>query len=458
MPRALGVPAHAPLWLKRAQRLLVSLLAAVFVWLSIINQQDPMVIRSAVNIPVPCPQLDPSLECQDIEDTLTARLRAPQSAWSDLNPPFHQYLTVALTAENPDADFATGTHRFRCRMDSAVERLEILAFGRVSEAAGLCNVRIAFRAAPAPDGDARADAPSNRRVTLPVTLERVGEIPDGFALESLALDHQYVTLVGAPEQVALAARALAYIPLYSYAFHSLQGRFEMPVSVQIADRDGNILSDVTVEPASLTASLTYSPLPNTRQVRIAPQTALEVPSGYTLVQVKSDPEHVILQGPTTLLETVPDPLRVPIADAPASLTRTTTLTAPLTVPAGAAANVEAVTFTWEVAHVMLNNTQRAQALCLQAHPDWAYDFGAVFLHLRGPFEAFDRLYEMEAGGDFQWQVLYDCPAEEGTFSLRASRFVFQHADVEASALITLISHDPPMLNVRVRAQPAASDS
>ena len=54
MPRALGVPAHAPLWLKRAQRLLVSLLAAVFVWLSIINQQDPMVIRSAVNIPVPC--------------------------------------------------------------------------------------------------------------------------------------------------------------------------------------------------------------------------------------------------------------------------------------------------------------------------------------------------------------------------------------------------------------------
>ena len=44
-------------WVQRLLRLVVALLASVFVWLIIISQQDPMIVRTIANVPVPCPDL-----------------------------------------------------------------------------------------------------------------------------------------------------------------------------------------------------------------------------------------------------------------------------------------------------------------------------------------------------------------------------------------------------------------
>ena len=284
-------------------------------------------------------------------------------------------------------------------------------------------------------------------------------MPDGFDLENLSLNVQYVTLAGPADLVQRAARAVAYIPLYSYVFSSQQKGFEMPVPIQIVDTDGIALAGLDISPKSLVATLSYSPLPNTRQVRVLPEPEVKVASGYKLAELQSNPEFVILQGPETVLNSVADPLLVGLADLPESLTRTTEVTATLVVPPGTTANVAEVTFTWEIDHVILDNTLRADATCLQEHPDLVYDFATVFIHLRGPFEAFNLLHEKQAAGDFQWQVLYDCPQEVGTYSLSASRFNFQDEDVEASNLITMVSHDPPQLEVRVGRRPVQeSDS
>lgn len=440
------------LWIKRIQRLLVSLLSAVFVWLSIINQQDPMIIRSVTNIPVPCPELAGTLlACDDIADTLQAQVRAPQSVWERLPTPYYQHLTVTLLAEEPQTGFTADMPFFPCRVISRVAGLQVLAFHNASDEADIpCGVGIPRLVVPPPVDISPDDEDVEEHILVPITIERVGEVPDGFILENLVLNHQYVETWGTEEQLALIAKALAYIPLYSSAFSTQNNRFEMPVPVQLVDREGNVLTDLGMEPATLVAILQYSPLPNTRRIRVVPDTQLAIPSGYRLVQIRSVPEYVTLQGPAEFLDVMPDPLLVSIREDIQTITRTTTLTAPLSVPSDIATNVQEVTFTWEVDHVILDNTQRAGAVCAEEEPDLVYDFAAIYLHLRGPYEAFDQLYAMEAAGDFQWQVLYDCPTEEGGFTLRAQEFVYQHESVEASQLITMISHDPPEMQLQVR--------
>jgi len=445
------------LWVRRARRLLVSLAAALFMWLSIVNQQDPMIVRTVANVPIPCPEVEVAqLSCDSITDTLTLRLRAPRSAWEELNSPYHQYLAVSMIPQNSETEPDADGPLFLCHLEPRQGRLQVLDYRLASAGPGeLCLLAVPF-AALVSQGDAQAGERASQ--TLPVSPERVGEVPDGFNLENLSLNVQYVTLAGPTELVRRAVRAVAYIPLYSYVFSPQQAGFEMPVPIQIVDAEGNVLTDLDVSPSSLVATLRYSPLPNTRQVRVLPEAQVEVASGYRLAEMHSDPEFVVLQGPEEVLGNVSDPLVIRLSDLPEPLTRTTRVTTTLVVPPGTTANVAEVAFTWEVEHVILDNTLRAEAACLQESPHLAYDFAAVFLHLRGPFEAFNQLYEMQAAGDFAWQVLYDCPQEEGTYSLRASSFVFRDEDVESSNLITMVSHDPPQLEVRVGSRPPDAES
>lgn len=440
------------LWVLRGRRLLVSLLAAVFVWLTIVNQQDPMVVRTVADVPIPCPEVDVAeLACDSITDSLTIRLRAPLSVWEELNSPIHQYLEVKMAPQNSDTEPDADGPLFQCRLDSRQGQLQVLEYRLASVRPGdPCLLAIPFAGVVS---QTNIDPGNRTSQILSVSEERVGEVPDGFDLENLSLNVQYVTLAGPAELVQRAERAVAYIPLYSYVFNSQQRGFEMPVPIQIVDADGIVLAGLDVTPKSLVAALSYSPLPNTRQIRVLPDPAVRVASGYILAEMQSNPEFVILQGPETILNSVTEPLLVGITNLPESLTRTTQVTSTLVVPTGTTANVAEVTFTWEIDHVILNNTLRANAACMQENPDLAYDFATVFLHLRGPFEAFNLLYEKQAAGDFQWQVLYDCPQEVGTYSLNASRFIFQDEDVESSSLITMVSHDPPQLEVRVGHRP-----
>ena len=151
-----------------------------------------------------------------------------------------------------------------------------------------------------------------------------------------------------------------------------------------------------------------------------------------------------------LLELVGDPMPVQSESPIEPPVRTNSFIAPLILPEGITANVEAVTFTLEVTHVILDNTQRAVAMCEVEDPDLIYDFAPIFLHLRGPYEAFNLLYAMAADGEFDWVVLYDCPAAEGSYDLAPTRFIFRHEDVEASDQITKISHDPPLMQLTVK--------
>ena len=440
------------LWMRRARRLLISLLAAIFVWLSIVNQQDPMIVRTITNVPIPCPEVDVAqLSCDSIADTLRLRLRMPRSVWDEMNSPYYQYLEISMAPQNSDTEPDAAGPLFLCHLKPRQGRVQVLEYRLESASPGdPCLLAIPFAALVS-----QGEATSGERVsqTLPVSEERIGEVPDGFNLENLSLNVQYVTLAGPTDLVRRAVRAVAYIPLYSYVFSPQQEGFEMPVPIQIMDAEGNVLPDLDVSPRSLVATLSYSPLPNTRQVRVLPEAQVEVASGYLLAEIRSDPEFVVLQGPEEVLGSMSDPLLIRLSDLPASLTRTTEVTATLVVPPGTTANVAEVTFIWEVDHVILNNTLRAEAACLQESPHLTYDFATVFLHLRGPFEAFNQLHEMQAAGDFTWQVLYDCPQEVGTYSLRASSFIFRDEDVESSDLITMVSHDPPQLEVRVGSRP-----
>ncbi len=448
-------PQGTGLWGQRMQRLLVSLAAAVFLWLSIINQQDPMIVRTIINVPVPCPEVDVAqLACDSITDTLRLRLRVPRSVWEEMNSPYYQYLEISMTPQNSDTEPDAGGPLFLCHLEPRQGRVQVLEYRLESASPGApCLLAIPFAALVA-QGEAASGERSSR--TLPVSEERVGEVPDGFNLENLSLNVQYVTLTGATDVVRRAVRAVAYIPFYSYVFSPQQEGFEMPVPIQIMDAEGNALTDLDVNPSSLVATLSYSPLPNTRQIRVRPESQVAVAGGYVLTQMHSEPELIILQGPEEVLVSVSDPLLVRVPDMPEALTRTTAVTATLVVPPGTTANVAEVTFTWEVDHVILDNTLQAEAACLQEDPNLVYDFATVFLHLRGPFEAFNQLLEMQAAGDFTWQVLYDCPQEAGTYSLQASSFIFRDEEVESSDLIVMVSHDPPQLEVRVGVRPAAA--
>ncbi len=439
------------IWIRRAQRLLVALLAAMFLWLSIINRQDPMLVRVVDNVPIPCPDLqDSDLICDPIEENLQVELRAPQSVWDDLTPPFHQYLTVSLSPLGEGRPLEAGAPLFNCHVETAPESIEILTYRTKSSLLeSPCRLHVNLQAPIVEEsGDGNGSLTGN--VLLPVTLERVGEIPDGFVLESLILDKRYVEIEGPLEQLERISKAQVFFPFYSYIFGAQEGEFAMPLSIRVLDREGNTLTGLELIPAAVTVSLQYSALPNTRRVSVVPAPAITIPSGYVLKAIQSEPEYVTLQGPTDLLDTVVDPMPVQSENPIDPPTRTFAFVAPLALPDGITANVEEVTFTLEVTHVILDNTQRAVAYCEEENPDLAYDFAPIFLHLRGPYEAFNLLYEMAADGEFDWAVLYDCPEEEGTFELTPTRFVFRHEEVEASNQITKISHDPPLMQLTVK--------
>lgn len=430
----------------------------MFVWLTILSQQDPMEVRTIAGMPIPCPEVDVAeLACDGITDALVVRVRASRSVWASLSPPYHQYLQATMSPQNSEAAPDAAGPLFECRMEPRQGDLHVLEHGLVSTGLqGPCLISIPFAAMVSQEA---ADGLIRGSQTLLVHEERVGVVPDGFSLQDLSLNVQYVTVEGPADTVARADRAVAFIPLYSYFFSAQRTSFEMPVPIQIVDAEGEALPDLAATPDSLVATLTYAALPNMRQLRVRPEPPAEAASGYRLIEVRSEPEFVVLEGSEAVLKTIPDPLPVPVAESPVGLTRTTASTAALVVPPDTTANVAEITFTWEVDHVFLDNTLPAEAACLDPQLDLSYDFSAVFLHLRGPYEAFNLLYERQSQGGFAWQVLYDCPQEPGAYTLNPARFVFQDEAVESSNLITLVSVDPPDLQVRIQSQPdRAADS
>ena len=434
-------------WFLRLLRLVVALAASVFVWLIIISQQDPMIVRTITNVPVPCPDLeDTDLQCTSVNATLTVRVRSSQSRWTDLQPPYVQYLEVQLQPADQEHELASGVPRFLCDATSLEPSLQVLSVQASSTPASApCEVDIALQSSP--EVSAEALALQEQSSLLPVTLVRVGDLPDGFVLEGTTLNTTHTVISGPQEDLTRLDRAVAYLPFYSTAFTTNTGAFELPLPVQAVDSDGNALPSLTADPSVVSAAVRFSSLPNTRRVRAVLEPPAAVPSGYSLIEVRTDPEFVLLRGPQDVLDLVPDPLPLHPAEPVKPVTRTTTVVAPVAVPEGATTATAEVSFVIEVDHVILDNTQKALAACLSEHPDLVYEFTPLFMHLRGPFEAFDQLYAMEAAGEFAWLALFDCPAEQGTYDLAPVRFVFTDPAVESSSLITLVSHDPAQAEV-----------
>lgn len=434
-------------WFLRLLRLVVALAASVFVWLIIISQQDPMIVRTIANVPIPCPDLqDTDLRCTSVSATLTVRVRSPQSRWTDLQPPYVQYLEVQLQPADQEHELASGVPRFLCDATSLEPSLQVLSVRTSSApASAACEVDIALQSSP--EVSAEALALLDQSSLFPVTLVRVGDLPDGYVLEGTTLNTTHTIITGPQEDLTRLDRAVAYLPFYSTAFATNTGSFELPLPVQAVDGDGNALPSLTADPGVVSATVRFSSLPNTRRVRAALEPPATVPSGYSLIEVRTDPEFVLLHGPQAVLDLVPDPLPLHPAEPVKPVTRTTTVVVPMDVPEGATTATTEVSFVIEVDHVILDNTQKARAACLTEHPDLVYEFTPLFMHLRGPFEAFDQLYAMEAAGEFAWLVLFDCPAEQGTYELAPVRFVFADPAVESSSLITLVSHDPARAEV-----------
>ncbi len=434
-------------WVQRLLRLVVALLASVFVWLIIISQQDPMIVRTIANVPVPCPDLqDTDLQCASVNATLTVRVRSPQSRWANLQPPYVQYLKVQLRPADKELELTSGVPRFLCDAAALEPNLQVLSVRASSAPAGTaCAVDIALQSSP--EVLAEALARQEQSSLLPVTLVRVGDLPDGYVLEGTALNTTHTLITGPQEDLMRMDSAVAYLPFYSTAFTTNAGSFELPLSVQAVDSDGNALTALTANPGIVSATVRYSSLPNTRRVRVVLEPPATVPSGYSLTEVRTDPEFLLLRGPRNVLDSVPDPLPLHPAEPVKPVTRTTTVIASVDVPEGATTATAEVAFVIEVDHVILDNTQKARAACQLEHPDLVYEFTPLFMHLRGPFEAFEQLYAMEAAGEFAWLALFDCPAEQGTWELAPVRFVFADPAVESSNLITLVNHDPAQAEV-----------
>ena len=434
-------------WFLRLLRLVVALVASVFVWLIIISQQDPMIVRTIANVPVPCPDLqDTDLQCTSVKATLTVQVRSPQSRWADLQPPYVQYLDVQLQPADQEYELASGVPRFLCDATTLEPSLQVLSVRASSDPASTtCEVDVALQSSP--EVSAEALALQEQSSLLPVSLVRVGDLPDGYVLEGTTLNTTHTLITGPQEALARLDRAVAYLPFYSTAFTTSTGSFELPLPVQAVDGDGNALPSLTANPGIVSATVRFSSLPNTRRVRAVLEPPATVPSGYSLIEVRTDPEYVLLRGPQDVLDLVPDPLPLHPAEPVRPVTRTTTVVVPVDVPEGASTATAEVSFVVEVDHVILDNTQKARSACLTEHPDLVYEFTPLFMHLRGPFEAFDQLYAMEAAGEFAWLALFDCPAEQGTYELAPVRFVFADPAVESSSLITLVSHDPAQAEV-----------
>ncbi len=267
-----------------------SLALAFFVWVIAVAQSDPLLERRIGGVPVEIVPGEGLLVTNDPRDVVTVTVRGQRTVL-DL-----------LTGDDirVQADLSrlqAGTHVVELRADVAAGR----------------NARVVDT------------SPRQLSVTLELVAQRfvpvrshvTEEPPPGFQYDSPIFDvpQNQVLVSGAQSKVDQVVAAQVELDLSDQ-----RNPLELDVSLTPVDVNGDIVTDVTLEPLLAHVTVNIQRRNDVREVRVSPNILVDtLPSGYVLTSVTYNPQVVLIGGAPDQMGAIPDT----IPTAPIDLTNHT---------------------------------------------------------------------------------------------------------------------------------------
>lgn len=253
--------------------LLLAFVLAVTVWVVAVNVEDPVQER-AFPLPVPIEILSPSsglVIVGEIPTQASVVVRAPESIWRQLRAP-----DIVLRADL--TSLGAGTHVVE--IEGTIDR-------RPARVTSIDPDRLMVRIEPL------------ATAALTVRVVQFGEPAVGFVLADIQTMPLRALVSGPASSVARVVELQARIDVSGRAQD-----VEQEVSLVPVDENGEVVSGVTIAPATVTLSLQIDQLGGYRSVAVIPRIEGQVAPGYrvenitvspTLVTVfSSDPQKIDL--------------------------------------------------------------------------------------------------------------------------------------------------------------------
>lgn len=282
--------------------LVLALLLAFAIWIAASLQTDPFSDRRISNVPVEAVNQPPDTALfEPIVEQVVVTVRARESVLSELRA--SSFLaSLDLSGVKP-GEPTTVPISVTCTSDEV--RIQA-----VEPAEQLVHLE------------------AIRTITYPVTVEVLGSAATGY---------QFGTPAAVPEQVSIRGPEPYLTQVISVTAvvngEGAKKSIDEPVSVQLLDAEGKPVPGLEVEPTQVTVQMPVNSLAEFKpDVTVVPDIRGEPAPGYRRGEVLVRPSAVTLEGPSWVLDTLPDfveTMPITITGATETLSRQT----PLTVPA-----------------------------------------------------------------------------------------------------------------------------
>jgi YbbR domain-containing protein len=297
----------------------VSLFVALAVWVAVTNEENPTTDREfPVTIPIDAVGVPEGLAVLSMSpDAVVVTVRATDEAFED------------LTAAN-----FTATVDMTGIRDSQSTRNIVVDVEDLDEEVSIVEMR--------PSTFTRVVLETEASKTVPVQVNRLGTLAQGFVITATTTSPEQATVSGPASSVALVQSADADVNLTG-----VRSNIQLQYDLTPRDGGGAVQPRVTVQPASAEVRMTVQQLATPQLVPVLARLQGEIARGFNIIDITSDPSAVQVTGPLEVLQTVDaiDTEPIDISGANATITRSIGLQ----IPEGLEAQRQTVNVTIEIA-------------------------------------------------------------------------------------------------------------
>jgi YbbR domain-containing protein len=297
---------------------IVSLIAALALWVAVTDAENPTTVKELpFTIPVVPVGVEDGLAVYTLTpDSVVVTVRATDDTLEELTASNFR-ATVTLTG---------------VRDSQTTQNIVVEVVGVDEEEVSLVETTSRFT---------RAILETEVTKTVPVQVNRLGTLAQGFTITETSTSPEEVTVIGPASYVDLVRHADADVNLTGVR-SNLQRVYELTPR----DAGDAIQPRVQVQPSTAEVSMTVQQQETPQVVPVVVDTQGTPAYGYNIISVRPDPVTVLVTGSLQVLQSL-DFLATETIDL-SGLNGTVTRPANLQVPAGVAAERQSVSVTIEV--------------------------------------------------------------------------------------------------------------
>jgi len=281
---------------------IVSLIAAVALWVAVTDTENPTTDQEVpFTIPVQPVGVPDGLAVYSLSpDSVVVTVRATEETFDK------------LTASN----FRATVNMTGIRETQSTQNIAVEIVGFDNDEASIVEMT---------SRSTRIVLETEVTKTVPVQVNRLGSLAQGFTITDTQTSPEQVTVIGPATSIGLVERADIDVNLTG-----VRSNIQLQYELTPRDAGGAIQPRVRVEPANAQVRMTVQRLETPQIVPILVDTQGAVANGYNIVDIDVDPRTVLVSGPLELLQSLDFLFTEPIdlSGASATVTRSVGLLVP----------------------------------------------------------------------------------------------------------------------------------